>query len=67
MLRIKPAGEAQLSEPQTKHSPTWGQKIVLNYIKKARARGLDDEQISQNLTNNGWTAGEVNRAFAALK
>ena len=42
------------------------QQALLNYIKKARAKGLSDEQISQNLTSNGWKAQSVTDVFQMI-
>ena len=32
-------------------------------IKKAREKGLPNHQITQNLTNNGWTTNTIAAAF----
>lgn len=39
------------------------QLALLNFIKKARSNGLNDEQISKNLTYNGWTIDSITAAF----
>jgi hypothetical protein len=36
------------------------QSALFNYIKKAREKGLTNEQISLNLQHNGWPADSVN-------
>jgi len=36
---------------------------LLNYIKKAKAKGLNDARIVQNLTNNGWPTDSIAAAF----
>ena len=39
------------------------QLAVTNYIKKARAKGLNRESISKTLQTNGWTADSINQGF----
>ena len=42
------------------------QSALVNYIKKAKEKGLTNEQISLNLQNNGWPADNINWAINAL-
>jgi hypothetical protein len=39
------------------------QQALLNYIKKAQAKGLSNAQISSNLQNNGWSRDSITWAF----
>lgn len=58
--KAKPtSGGSQPAQPTLSRD----QQALLNYIKKARAKGLSDEQISQNLTINGWKANSISAAF----
>ena len=66
-LGANPAGDTQQPEAQSAASLTRDQQALLNYIKKARARGMNHERISLVLTSEGWTADEMNWAFNALK
>jgi len=59
----KPGEDAQQPKPQSLPSLTRDQQALLNYIKKAKAKGLNDDQISQNLTTNGWTTDSITAAF----
>jgi|GEM_PF-1426396 len=43
------------------------QQALLNYIKKARTKGLNDEQISRNLKINGWKANSISAAFQMVE
>lgn len=40
---------------------------ILNYIKDARAHGLKDQEIKQNLLDVGWEPGQVEEAFTFAK
>lgn len=36
------------------------QQALFNYVRKAKKKGLTNEQISLNLQNNGWPADSIN-------
>ena len=59
----KKQADTQKPEPQIEGSPTRDQQALLNYIKKARSKGLNDDQISQKLTTNGWPTDSITAAF----
>src|SRR3989344_5887795 len=40
---------------------------LVSFIKKARARGLDDYEIRKPLVDKGWAEQDVERAFSSLK
>ena len=61
--QIKPAEDDQQPESQSAASLTRDQQALLNYIKKAREKGLPNHQIRQNLTNNGWAIDSIAGAF----
>ncbi|MDO8460611.1 MAG: hypothetical protein Q7S74_05855 [Nanoarchaeota archaeon] len=42
-------------------------KELLKFIKEARARGFEDYQIREPLLKNGWSAHDVENAFAFLR
>ncbi len=42
---------------------TRDQLALLNYIHKARDKGLSDSQIQQNLLKNGWSSDIIAAAF----
>ncbi len=42
------------------------QAALLNYISKAREKGLSNQQITLNLANTGWPADHINQAFTTL-
>ena len=50
-----PGHTAVPSEPKLSHD----QLALVNYIKKARAKGLNQERIRQNLERNGWAAERI--------
>ena len=60
--RNKAKSASDISQP-AQATLSRDQQALLNYIKKARAKGLSDEQISQNLTSNGWKADSITTAF----
>lgn len=39
------------------------QKALVDYIQKATAKGLSQEQIRHNLNNNGWATDSINWAL----
>jgi hypothetical protein len=39
------------------------QLALVNYIKKAKKKGIPNYQITLNLTNNGWTMESINAAY----
>jgi hypothetical protein len=43
------------------------QVAVFNYIKKAKAKGLNREFISKALQANGWTAESINQGFQLVE
>lgn len=77
-----PAADASPSTPQTDQPHTLtdrlnqelqndpalarNQAAVLNYIKKAREKGLSNQQITLDLTNTGWPTDYINWAFNTL-
>lgn len=52
------AGEQALSRDQV---------AITNYIKKAKAKGLNREFISKALQANGWTAESINQGFQLVE
>jgi|GEM_PF-2307140 len=64
-LKIKPAKRVQQPKTKTQSvvSLTREERALLNYIKKAKAKGLNDARIVQNLTNNGWPTDSIAAAF----
>lgn len=63
----KPREGTQQPEPQSAAPLTRDQQALLNYIKKARTKGLNDDQISQNLTSNGWATDSIAAAFQMVR
>lgn len=62
--KVKPASDdSQPARPKLSRD----ELALVNYIKKARAKGLNDQQISQNLAGNGWKANSVTTAFAMVE
>jgi len=43
------------------------QLAITNYIKKAKAKGLNRESISKTLQTNGWTADSINKGFQLVE
>ena len=43
------------------------QMALVNYIQKARKKGLTDTQIAQNLLNNGWTNASITAALTTAQ
>lgn len=39
---------------------------LINYIKENRVKGIPDDQIRQNLLNNGWKQTDIDAAFLQL-
>jgi hypothetical protein len=60
---VRPAAAPPLS-PQ---GLTNDQMALLNYVGKARRKGLTDAQISHNLEKNGWSGESITAAFQMLK
>ena len=60
--RNKAKSASDISQP-AQATLSRDQQALLNYIKKARAKGLRDEEISQNLARNGWQVNSVRAAF----
>jgi hypothetical protein len=63
--QVEPAGPA--TQPEPKANLTRDQQALLNYIHKARAKGLSDALISRNLAKNGWSAENITAGFRLLK
>lgn len=59
LFNKKPAADAPAGPPTL----TAEQTALVNYIKKARHKGLTDEQISGNLKTNGWSSNAISDAF----
>ncbi len=51
------AGEADNHWPPTHH------QALLAYIRKARAIGMDQEEMMRHLESNGWERAEIQRAL----
>jgi hypothetical protein len=60
LAQAAPAGEQEkaLSRDQI---------ALTNYIKKAKAKGLNRESISKALQTNGWTADSINQGFQLVE
>ena len=43
-------------------SPGRADVTLVEYLKKARARGIDDDEIECRLLQNGWSASAIRRA-----
>lgn len=44
---------------RSKPALTIDQQAIVNYIKKAQSKGLDESEINSNLRNNGWSADTI--------
>jgi hypothetical protein len=63
----QPAKVRPAAAPLSPQGLTNDQMALLNYVGKARRKGLTDAQISHNLEKNGWSGESVAAAFRMLK
>jgi hypothetical protein len=59
--------QSAAAPPSLPQGLTNDQMALLNYVGKARRKGLTDEQISRNLEKNGWSGESITAAFRMLK
>jgi cytochrome c biogenesis protein CcdA len=62
----QPAAQTPPSGAQAQ-SLSRDQAAVTNYIKKAKAKGLNKESITRALQANGWTLDSINSAFQRVE
>ena len=63
LTRPRAEPDAQQSGVADKPSLTNDQRALVDYIRKAAAKGFSREKITENLRNNGWTGDNIDWAF----
>jgi hypothetical protein len=65
--QVEAASLAAQPDPAVTANLSRDQQALIQYVSKARAKGLSDEQIARNLTKNGWNTESITSGFRLLK